>query len=356
MIDTDHYLRFERVDAVEETAHGAARRRSHGERLRVDVVAPDVVRREDQPRRRVRRGADVRGLRRPARRRPSRSTVERGRRRRARSARPRSSCRWARPVPARRPPHRRQRRSIETAADADGRYWAVRDAQRRLHRPPPLPARGRDLRPGREDRPPQPPGPRLHAVEHRRPRPDATAEFTAGRGRRTTRAATARASSSTRTTSRSRSSTTRRRRAARWRARSSTTATAATYDFSAAEEYRIHFARRPVHRVRLRRPGDAGHPRAPTPWLTGRAALPPLWALGYHQCRWFRLHAGRGRGARRAPPRPSDPLRRAVARHRVHGRLPRLHLGHGGVPRRRPACSPGWPSRASGSSRSSTRA
>ena len=22
-------------------------------------------------------------------------------------------------------------------------------------------------------------------------------------------------------------------------------------------------------------------------WLTGRAAPPPLWALGYHQCRWF---------------------------------------------------------------------
>jgi hypothetical protein len=23
-------------------------------------------------------------------------------------------------------------------------------------------------------------------------------------------------------------------------------------------------------------------------WLTGRTAPPPLWALGYHQCRWFR--------------------------------------------------------------------
>src|SRR5262249_32275314 len=23
-------------------------------------------------------------------------------------------------------------------------------------------------------------------------------------------------------------------------------------------------------------------------WLTGRMQLPPLWALGYHQCRWFR--------------------------------------------------------------------
>ena len=23
-------------------------------------------------------------------------------------------------------------------------------------------------------------------------------------------------------------------------------------------------------------------------WLTGRIAPPPVWALGYHQCRWFR--------------------------------------------------------------------
>src|SRR4029079_7137343 len=43
VIDTDRYLRFERVDAVEETAHGLLAT-LHGERLRLDVVAPDVVR------------------------------------------------------------------------------------------------------------------------------------------------------------------------------------------------------------------------------------------------------------------------------------------------------------------------
>src|SRR4029079_15238217 len=43
VIDTDRYLRFERVDAVEETARGLLAP-LHGESLRLDVVAPDVVR------------------------------------------------------------------------------------------------------------------------------------------------------------------------------------------------------------------------------------------------------------------------------------------------------------------------
>src|SRR4029079_8426667 len=43
VIDTDPYLRLERVDAVEETARGLLAT-LHGERLRLDVVAPDVVR------------------------------------------------------------------------------------------------------------------------------------------------------------------------------------------------------------------------------------------------------------------------------------------------------------------------
>ena len=34
-------------------------------------------------------------------------------------------------------------------------------------------------------------------------------------------------------------------------------------------------------------------------WLTGRASLPPIWALGYHQCRWHAYYAGRRRGHRR---------------------------------------------------------
>ena len=40
---TDHYLRFTRVDEVHDTAHGF-RALLHGEELHVDVIAPDVVR------------------------------------------------------------------------------------------------------------------------------------------------------------------------------------------------------------------------------------------------------------------------------------------------------------------------
>src|SRR6478736_3235264 len=40
---TDHFIRFERVDSVEETASGLLAR-LHGEQLRVDTVRSDVVR------------------------------------------------------------------------------------------------------------------------------------------------------------------------------------------------------------------------------------------------------------------------------------------------------------------------
>ena len=40
-------------------------------------------------------------------------------------------------------------------------------------------------------------------------------------------------------------------------------------------------------------------------WLTGRAAPPPLWALGYHQCRWFDYS--------------QDAVEELAARHREHG-------------------------------------
>ncbi len=65
---------------------------------------------------------------------------------------------------------------------------------------------------------------------------------------------------------------------------------------------RLPLRGRPVHRVRVRRAADAGHPRglhvAHRPRRAAAAVgarLPPVPLV--------RLHAGRGRGARRAPPR-----------------------------------------------------
>ncbi len=60
----------------------------------------------------------------------------------------------------------------------------------------------------------------------------------------------------------------------------------ATYDFSEPDEYTIHFDGGQYTEYVLAGPAMADVLSAYT-WLTGRAGLPPLWALGYHQSRWF---------------------------------------------------------------------
>ena len=300
MIYTDNYYRWKRVEEVNQTPTGILAE-LHGERLRIDVVRADVVRIK------ISRGGVfdesptfavcVDPLATPARL----SRRADGERVRLLTTRARRVA-VARPVPPRRAPHRRLGR-VETAPDADGRYWAyatLNDAFtiRRRCRP-----EDAIYGLGEKTRPPQPQGPRLHAVEHRRARARRDRGVHRRHGRRTTRAETARASSSTRTTSRSRSSTTRRypagsdggvvRRQRLPRRRTSSPATRSTA---------IHFARRPVHRVRLRRPGHARHPRglhlahrAHGAAAAVVARLPPVPLV--------RLHAGRRRGARAAPPR-----------------------------------------------------
>ena len=170
MIPTDHYLRFERVDEVRETERGIEAS-LHGERLQVDLVTDDVVRI------RISRGgsfdepADVRRLRRPDGRTGRAPGRARRRCRPAAHERPPAHPR-ARPVPHRRAPSRRvtgrrdRRRRRRTPV-------GLRDPQRRVHGPPPVPPGGRGLRAGREDRPAQPQGPRLHDVEPRRAEPGA---------------------------------------------------------------------------------------------------------------------------------------------------------------------------------------
>ncbi len=58
------------------------------------------------------------------------------------------------------------------------------------------------------------------------------------------------------------------------------------YDFTRPEEYRIHASGGQYTEYIFAGPRMPAILTAYT-WLTGRTAPPPLWALGYHQCRWF---------------------------------------------------------------------
>ncbi len=59
-----------------------------------------------------------------------------------------------------------------------------------------------------------------------------------------------------------------------------------SYEFSHKQEYRVHFAGGQYTEYIFAGPGMPEILTAYT-WLTGRTAPPPLWSLGYHQCRWF---------------------------------------------------------------------
>ena len=168
----------------------------------------------------------------------------------------------------RRPPRRRH------AGDRVDR--ALRHAQRRVLGAPPLPPGGRDLRARREDRAPQP-----HAAAPSR---------------------SGTPTSSTRTP--------RRRFGGDgdsidfdpyyvsipffhhhtadghgWRRRSSTTATAPPTTSPRPTSTRFRFEGGQYTEYVFAGPSLPAIVEAYT-WLTGRAAPPPLWALGYHQCRW----------------------------------------------------------------------
>ncbi len=59
----------------------------------------------------------------------------------------------------------------------------------------------------------------------------------------------------------------------------------ASYEFSHPTEYRVHFDGGHYVEYLFAGPEMADVVDAYT-WLTGRPAMPPMWALGYHQCRW----------------------------------------------------------------------
>ena len=59
-----------------------------------------------------------------------------------------------------------------------------------------------------------------------------------------------------------------------------------SYEFSQSSEYRISFRGGQYTEYVFAGPHMPEILNAYT-WLTGRIAPPPLWSLGYHQCRWF---------------------------------------------------------------------
>ena len=305
-------LQFTRVDSIETTERGLEAA-LHGERLRIEPVRDDVVRIklsrggvfDDAPTHAV--IADGHG-----------GVHGRGQRQLRTAAAHRHAARG--PVRDRRPPRRRHRRA--------GVHARVRDAQRRVRAPAPRRRGRRDLRPGGEGRTRQPAPSPVHALEHRHPQPDRRRRVRRQRRRHRVRPVLRRdpvllppheGRAHGRLVHRQRlPRRVRLRRGARDPLRG-----------------------RAVHGVRVRRPAHAGHPRglhvahgARRQAAAVGARLPPVPLV--------RLHAGRGRGARHAAPRARPAVRRAVAGHRVHGRLPRLHLEHGAVPRRaRDAAAPG---------------
>jgi alpha-glucosidase len=283
VIETDHYLRFERVDAVEDTDRGLLAS-LHGERLRLDLVAADVVRVK------ISRGgtfdeaptfavcADALGE-------PVDFAVERG----DGVVRLRTAALVASLSldPFRLDVHRPDGTPVvETARDEEGRYWpyaTLNDAftvRRRCRPEDPIYGLGEKTGP-----------------HNRRRRdftlwntdvldPHATTEFTAGRD-----------TDDPRTDVTSTEFDPYYVSVPFFHHQAHATGAVAgsfvdngyraEYAFSRPEEYRFHFAGGQYTEYIFAGPDIPDVVRSYT-WLTGRPAPPPLWSLAYHQCRWFR--------------------------------------------------------------------
>src|SRR6476646_372335 len=282
VLQTDHYIRFERVDSVEETQRGLLAG-LHREQLRVDLVADDVVRVK------ISRGgvfdeAPTFAVCTDPLSRPVEFRGERD------EDRVRVITSWMVVSlwldPFRLDVHRADGTPVvETAADEQGRYWAyatLNDAftvRRRCRQEDAIfglgEQSGRHNRKGRD----------FTMWNTDVLSPTESAEFTAGkepgdpRGDRTSvdfdpfyvsipffyhqsyPAGTMAASFVD-------------------------NGYRGSYEFSAKDEYRISFAGGQYTEYIFAGPDMPAILRDYT-WLTGRTAPPPLWALGYHQCRWF---------------------------------------------------------------------
>jgi alpha-glucosidase len=282
VIETDHYMRFDRVSSVVETEHGVLAA-LHGEQLRIDLVRDDVVRIK------ISRGGvfdesptfavcvD-----------PLVSDVEFAVERDDRRVRLRTSALvaslWLDPF--RLDVHHTDGTPVvETAQDADGRYWAyatLNDAftiRRRCRHEDAIyglgEKGGRHNRKGRD----------FTLWNTDVLSPYSSAEFTSGRSADDPR-----------------SDCTssefdpyyvsvpffyhQRYPAGAMSASFVDNGYRGHYDFTAPEEYRIHFAGGQYTEYIFAGPHMPDILTEYT-WLTGRISPPPLWSLGYHQCRWF---------------------------------------------------------------------
>ena len=283
MIDTGNYLRFERVDAVETTDRGLLAH-VHGERLRVDVVRSDIVRFtmsrggvfDESPTFAV--CVD-----------PLAEAVEFTVEQDTDVVRLRTAdlvvSVWSDPF--RLDVHRPDGTTvIETAADDDGRFWpyaTLNDAftvRRRCRQEDAVyglgEKSGRHNRRGRD----------FTLWNTDVLDPHTTREFTAGRPASDPRS--------------DRTSTEfdpyyvsipffyhQSYPAGTMAASFVDNGYRGHYDFSHPTEYRIQFDGGQYTEYVFAGPDMPAILTAYT-WLTGRTAPPPLWALGYHQCRWFR--------------------------------------------------------------------
>jgi hypothetical protein len=67
--------------------------------------------------------------------------------------------------------------------------------------------------------------------------------------------------------------------------------------------------------------------------LTGTIEMPPKWAIGYHQCRYSYFPDSRVKEVAQTGSARSDSRRCHLDGHRLHGRLPLLHLRRRALPR-----------------------
>ena len=282
MTQTDNYRRFERVDRVEETPTGLLAE-THGEQLRVDVLRDDVARvkisrggvfdeapthavcvdpLEETPLFTVERAEGVVLLRTPAM----------------------VISLWLDPF--RLDVHRVDGTPVvETAQDADGRYWAyatLNDAftvRRRCRQEDAFYGLGEKT--GHHNRK----GRDFTLWNTDVLSPDATVEFTAGLADDDPRA-------DPRSTDFDPYYVSipffyhHSYPAGSMGGSFVDNAYRGAYEFSRPEEYRIHFSGGQYTEYIFAGPRMPDILTAYT-WLTGRTAPPPLWSLGYHQCRWF---------------------------------------------------------------------